>query len=103
MRFIFLAFWPRPMAAAIGRPNNQVTSLIINDQIPGPLIEVNKGDTLVLNVNNDFDEVTTIHSHGIFQRGTPWYDGVPGQTQCGIQPKKSFTYEFQVNQSGTYW
>ncbi|RIB27004.1 extracellular multicopper oxidase [Gigaspora rosea] len=75
----------------------------INDQFPGPLIEVNKGDTLRLNVYNDLEEKTSIHSHGMFQRGTPWYDCVPGQTQCDIQSNKSFTYEFQVNQSGTYW
>ncbi|CAG8666778.1 11941_t:CDS:2, partial [Racocetra fulgida] len=74
----------------------------INGQFPGPLIEVNKGDTLVLNVHNDLEDETTIHSHGMFQRGTPWYDGVPGQTQRGIPPKKSFTYEFKVDQSGTY-
>ncbi|KAF0465096.1 iron transport multicopper oxidase fet3 [Gigaspora margarita] len=76
---------------------------VINDKFPGPLIEVNKGDTLVLDVKNDCDDVTTMHAHGFFQRGTPWYDGVPGQTQCDIQSKKSFTYEFQVNQSGTFW
>ncbi|RIB07824.1 Multicopper oxidase [Gigaspora rosea] len=75
----------------------------INGQFPGPLIEVNKGDTLVLNVYNDLEDETSIHSHGMFQRGTPWYDGVPGQTQRGIPSKKSFAYEFKVNQSGTYW
>ncbi|CAG8444971.1 19158_t:CDS:2 [Dentiscutata erythropus] len=75
----------------------------VNGQFPGPLIEVNKGDTLVLNVINNLDDNTTIHTHGMFQRGTPWYDGVPGQTQCAIPSKKTFTYEFQVNQSGTYW
>ncbi|RIB25609.1 multicopper oxidase [Gigaspora rosea] len=76
---------------------------LINGQFPGPLIECNKGDTLVINVKNELDEDTTIHSHGMFQRGTPWYDGVPGQTQCGIPSKSSFTYKFKVEQSGTYW
>ncbi|CAG8505887.1 15998_t:CDS:2 [Dentiscutata heterogama] len=76
---------------------------LINGQFPGPSIECNKGDTLVINVNNQLNEDTTIHSHGIFQRGTPWYDGVPGQTQCGIPSGGSFTYTFAVNQSGTYW
>ncbi|KAF0358077.1 multicopper oxidase [Gigaspora margarita] len=76
---------------------------LINGQFPGPLIECNKGDTLVINVKNELDEDTTIHSHGMFQRGTPWYDGVPGQTQCGIPSKGSLTYKFKVEQSGTYW
>ncbi|CAG8465919.1 13594_t:CDS:2 [Dentiscutata erythropus] len=75
----------------------------INGQFPGPLVEVNKGDTLVFNVYNDLNDETSIHSHGMFQRGTPWYDGVPGHTQCGIPSKKTFTYEFKVDQSGTYW
>ncbi|CAG8595576.1 4601_t:CDS:2, partial [Dentiscutata erythropus] len=76
---------------------------LINGQFPGPLIECNKGDTIVMNVKNELDEDTTIHSHGIFQRGTPWYDGVPGQSQCGIPSNGSFTYTFKVEQSGTYW
>ncbi|CAG8614467.1 19884_t:CDS:2, partial [Racocetra persica] len=73
---------------------------LINGQFPGPLISATKGDTLVLNIKNDLDEDTSIHSHGMFQRGTPWYDGVPGQ---GIPAGKSFTYKYQVCQSGTFW
>ncbi|CAG8807400.1 35654_t:CDS:2, partial [Gigaspora margarita] len=76
---------------------------LVNGQFPGPPIECNKGDVLVINVENHLNEDTTIHSHGIFQRGTPWYDGVPGQTQGGIPPHKKFSYKFKVDQSGTYW
>ncbi|CAG8756512.1 29621_t:CDS:1, partial [Racocetra persica] len=68
---------------------------LINGQFPGPLIEANRDDTIVLNVKNELDEDTTIHSHGIFQRGTPWFDGVPGQTQCGIPPHETFTYKYK--------
>ncbi|CAG8685777.1 2839_t:CDS:2, partial [Dentiscutata erythropus] len=76
---------------------------LINGQFPGPVIECNKGDFLVINVENCLNEDTTIHSHGIFQRGTPWYDGVPGQNQCGIPPNKTFAYKYYLDQSGTYW
>ncbi|CAG8717079.1 6019_t:CDS:2, partial [Racocetra fulgida] len=55
---------------------------LINGTFPGPTISCNKGDVLVLNVKNVLDETTTLHSHGIFQRGTPWYDGVPGASQA---------------------
>ncbi|CAG8595584.1 4255_t:CDS:2, partial [Dentiscutata heterogama] len=75
---------------------------LINGQFPGPLIECNKGDTVVINVKNELDEDTSIHSHGIYQRGTPWLDGVPGQSQCGIPSKGSFTYKYKVEQSGTH-
>ncbi|CAG8671084.1 5439_t:CDS:2 [Cetraspora pellucida] len=76
---------------------------LINGRFPGPLIEADKDDTIVINVKNELCEDTTVHSHGIFQRGTPWFDGVPGQTQCGIPPNETFTYKYKVCQSGTYW
>ena len=30
-------------------------------------------------------------------------DGTHGITQCAIQPNTSFTYNFTLTQSGTYW
>ncbi|KAA1094152.1 sphingosine N-acyltransferase lac1 [Puccinia graminis f. sp. tritici] len=46
----------------------------------------------------------TIHWHGIFQRESPWMDGVTGVTQCPIPPGHNFTYSFKINnQYGTFW
>lgn len=39
----------------------------------------------------------------IRQLKTPWYDGVPGVSQCPIAPGKTFTYTFQADQFGTSW
>ncbi|CAI2177189.1 14738_t:CDS:10 [Funneliformis geosporum] len=76
----------------------------INGQYPGPTIEVNKGDRIVMNIRNELEDPTSIHAHGIFQKGTPWFDGVPGQTQCEIPSDYEFTYNFTVpDQVGTYW
>jgi FtsP/CotA-like multicopper oxidase with cupredoxin domain len=76
----------------------------VNGQFPGPVIEINKGERIVMNVQNELGEPSAIHSHGMFQRGTPWYDGVPGQSQCEIPNNFTFTYDFTVNdQAGTYW
>ena len=33
----------------------------------------------------------------------PWMDGADGITNCGIPSFKSFTYNFTVNQTGTFW
>lgn len=78
--------------------------LLINNQFPGPLIEVNEGDTLRVTVHNQMTNSTAFHWHGIFQNGTNWMDGTVGITQCPIGPGHTFTYEFTVdNQSGTYW
>ncbi|KAG9079696.1 laccase, multicopper oxidase, benzenediol:oxygen oxidorectuctase [Ceratobasidium sp. 370] len=73
-------------------------------QYPGPLIEANEGDTIIVNVQNDMSLGTTIHWHGMYQKGTPWMDGPAGITQCPIPAGSSFTYEFTVTgQYGTYW
>ncbi|KAJ1815293.1 ferroxidase fet3, partial [Coemansia sp. RSA 2599] len=61
------------------------------------------GDTLVLNVVNSLDQPTSVHVHGIFQHGTSYMDGAGMVTQCGIPPGANFTYEYSINQSGTYW
>jgi len=36
-------------------------------------------------------------------KGTGYMDGTYGITQCAIQPNTSFTYNFTLQQSGTYW
>ena len=77
---------------------------MINDQIPGPTIEANWGDTIQVRVTNNIDnEGTTIHWHGLLQRETPWFDGVPSVQQCPIAPGSSFTYTFQATVYGTSW
>jgi len=54
---------------------------LINGEHPAPLIEANEDDTLEVFVEDDLPVETTIHWHGILQRGTPHLDGVPGITQ----------------------
>lgn len=78
--------------------------MLVNNQFPGPMLEVNEGDTLVINVDNQAINATSIHFHGLYQRGTPHMDGTVGISQCPIAPGAKFTYEFTVaGQSGTYW
>ncbi|KAG8720147.1 laccase, multicopper oxidase, benzenediol:oxygen oxidorectuctase [Ceratobasidium sp. 394] len=79
--------------------------LVVNGQYPGPTIEANEGDTIVVNVQNKMPKVgTSIHWHGIFQNGTAWMDGPAGITQCPIPAGGSFKYNFKIQgQFGTYW
>ena len=78
--------------------------ILINRQFPGPLIECNDGDTVIVHVDNRAVNATSFHWHGIYQNGTNWMDGTVGITQCPIAPGTSFTYEFVVErQAGTYW
>ncbi|KIW58345.1 hypothetical protein PV05_02872 [Exophiala xenobiotica] len=76
----------------------------INGQWPLPVIEVDKGDRLVVNMYNGLgDKNASIHFHGMFQTDTSNMDGPSMVTQCPVPPGYSFTYNFTVNQNGTYW
>ena len=74
----------------------------INGTIPGPLVRLKEGTTARLHVTNALpDEDSSIHWHGLI---LPFHmDGVPGISFPGIAPGATFTYEFPVRQSGTYW
>ncbi|PQE07455.1 Iron transport multicopper oxidase FET3 protein [Rutstroemia sp. NJR-2017a BBW] len=76
----------------------------VNNTWPLPFIEVDKGDRLVVNMYNGLgDRDASIHFHGMFQNGTNEMDGPSYVTQCPIPPGSSFTYNFTVEQNGTYW
>ncbi|KAH9875831.1 hypothetical protein IAQ61_003296 [Plenodomus lingam] len=82
------------------------SSIVVNGEFPGPAIEANWGDWVEVRVHNQITgppEGTGIHWHGILQRGSPWYDGVPGISQCPIAPGSSFTYRFRADVYGTSW
>lgn len=54
-------------------PDGMTTRKVVgvNNQWPLPIIEVDRGDQLVVNVHNGLgDKNTTIHFHGMFQNGT---------------------------------
>jgi FtsP/CotA-like multicopper oxidase with cupredoxin domain len=81
-----------------GRSGHAVT---VDGTIPGPLLRLKEGQRLRIHVENTLDEDTSIHWHGLI---LPFeMDGVPGVSFPGIKPRSTFTYEFPVRQSGTYW
>ncbi|KAL8805973.1 MAG: hypothetical protein Q9182_001630 [Xanthomendoza sp. 2 TL-2023] len=76
----------------------------INGQWPLPHITATVGDKVVVNVVNGLgNQTTSLHFHGLYQKGTPHMDGPVGVTQCSIPPGGSFVYEFNIDQPGTYW
>ncbi len=81
-----------------GRIGHAIT---INGTIPAPLIRLREGQNVRLVVDNRLDEDTSIHWHGLI---VPFQmDGVPGVSFPGIRARSTFTYEFPLRQSGTYW
>ncbi|USP80192.1 multicopper ferroxidase [Curvularia clavata] len=94
------------VAWTYANPDGQYTrpTIGINGKWPLPPIVATKGDQVIVNVKNSLgNESTSLHFHGLFMNGTTHMDGVVGGTQCGIPPGSSFTYNFTVNQPGTYW
>lgn len=76
----------------------------INGQWPLPVIEVDKGDRLVVYLHNALgDKNVTIHWHGMFLNTTNEMDGASMVTQCPLPPGYDMTYNFTINQNGTYW
>ncbi len=76
-------------------------AIAVNGSVPGPLLRLREGQDLRIDVTNRLDEDSSIHWHGLllpFQ-----FDGVPGVSFPGIKPGQTFTYEFPIRQSGTYW
>lgn len=68
--------------------------IAVNGSFPAPTLEVYEHQTVRVHVRNNMaSETTSLHFHGMFQRGTPWMDGVGMVTQCPILPGQSFTYQ----------
>ncbi|KAI8629921.1 multicopper oxidase [Xylariaceae sp. FL1651] len=78
--------------------------LTINGSIPGPTIEADWGDTVVVHLTNSLqNNGSSIHWHGIRQMGTDESDGVASITQCPVAPGDSMTYKWKATQYGTTW
>ncbi len=73
----------------------------VNGSLPAPILRWREGERVRLNVSNHLDSDSSIHWHGLILPSE--MDGVPGLSFDGIAPGETFTYEFDVQQNGTYW
>jgi len=71
-----------------------VDAMAFNGQIPGPQIDVAYGDHIRIVVENQLDQPTVLHFHGMTVPNAQ--DGVPFITQDPIMPGQVWTYEFTV-------
>jgi FtsP/CotA-like multicopper oxidase with cupredoxin domain len=81
-------------------PGRSVAGNTFNGQVPGPTIEAEVGDTLVVELTNELSEPTTIHWHGL--RVPAGMDGTES-VQRAVEPGESFEYRFVVPDAGTFW
>jgi iron transport multicopper oxidase len=71
----------------------------INGQWPCPELRAQVGDRVVVTINNQLgNQSTSLHWHGIHQKGTTHMDGSVAASQCAVPPGKTFTYDWTVSQ-----
>jgi FtsP/CotA-like multicopper oxidase with cupredoxin domain len=82
-------------------PDVAVDAYAYNRQVPGPRLQLTEGDHVRINLRNALPESTTIHWHGLIIPNE--MDGPAKITQDPVPPGGSYTYDFEVGQSGTYF
>jgi FtsP/CotA-like multicopper oxidase with cupredoxin domain len=82
-------------------PRPRVTAYAINDQVPGPRLELTEGDHVRINFTNHLPEPATMHWHGLVVPNR--VDGPGNITQVPVPPGGSYAYEYVVQQHGTYF
>lgn len=69
-------------------------------RVPGPTLEANQGDTIVVHFRNALPVPTTVHWHGL--RLPAGADGSTS-TQDPIQPGGTYEARFVAGDAGTFW
>lgn len=81
--------------------------ITVNGTSPGPVLHLRNGvETVITVINEIYDDATSIHWHGLTQRGTPYSDGAIGFTQCPITNvfgSNQMVYKFTPQRVGTFW
>jgi suppressor of ftsI len=79
----------------------EVKMLAYNGMIPGPTIKAKQGSEITINLKNETDVATSLHSHGV--RLDSKYDGVIGHGQNAIKTGESFEYKIKFPDAGIFW
>ena len=88
-----------PVANRVG--DDVLRMLAYNGSIPGPVLHVDQGTEVAVEVRNDGDTDATVHWHGL--RLENRFDGVPHETQAPIPVGGTFGYKLQFPDPGLYW
>lgn len=83
-------------------PGRKDMAITVNGGITAPVLRFTDGETATIRVTNHLKETTSIHWHGLLVPGSK--DGAPGFNGfAGIKPGETYTYTFNLRQTGTYW
>ncbi|HJU64324.1 MAG TPA: multicopper oxidase family protein, partial [Gemmatimonadaceae bacterium] len=71
-----------------------------NGRIPGPLLEVREGNTVIVHFKNNLPDTTTVHWHGLHlpfaSDGSPFHPVAPGE-------QRDYVFTLRPGSAGTYW
>ena len=84
------------------KPGLAVMANTYNGVVPGPVIQVNQGDTIVIDYENAQAVPDSVHLHGVHDIPVEM-DGVPGISQALVPQGGHFTYRFVADQAGTFF
>jgi manganese oxidase len=74
--------------------------------IPGPVLELKRGEPVRMLVKNNLDEPSGVHWHGLeiesFPDGVPGFSGLGDRIMPPIPPGQTFAAEFTPPRSGTF-
>ena len=74
--------------------------------IPGPVLELKRGEPVRIVVKNNLDEESGVHWHGLeiesYPDGVPGFSGIGNKIMPPIAPGDSFVAEFTPPRSGTF-
>ena len=75
-------------------------------QLPGPTLELKRGQPVRMVVHNNLDEPSGVHWHGLeiesFPDGVPGFSGIGDRIMPPIPPGETFVAEFTPPRSGTF-
>jgi ZIP family zinc transporter len=83
------------------KPGLTVMASTYNGVVPGPVIAVDQGDTVVIDYTNEGETPDSIHLHGIHDIPVSM-DGVGGISQPLVPHGGHFVYRFVADQPGTF-
>ena len=75
-------------------------------QIPGPVLELKRGEPVRIQVKNNLTEPSGVHWHGLeiesFPDGVAGFSGIGDKIMPPIPPGQTFAAEFTPPRSGTF-
>jgi len=75
-------------------------------QIPGPVLELKRGEPVSILVKNNLDEPSGVHWHGLeiesYPDGVPGFSGIGDRIMPPIPPGGTFAAEFTPPRTGTF-